>query len=428
MEEELFYTLALTFVPGLGLKRQQEILRHFGSAQAFFKTAGRQKRLALDAADDINGGLGNGGGCPDAPTTELCGGLQGDLSQALRRAEKEWALAARNGWHICIIGSPDYPALLGDCPDAPTLLFVRSLLPPAAPGHVFKRLALAVVGTRKASHYGRTQTDRLISELRYDPICTVSGLASGIDTQAHRSSLQYGLPTVAVVGHGLEQVYPAANTGLADEIVAAGGAIVTEMPSGTPIRGGLFPRRNRIIAGLSQAVVVAEASIKGGALITARIAHSYNRCLFAFPGKNDMFFSRGCNYLIKSQMAQLLETADDLRAEVAWAMPPLTGIQRPASGLPADVPATDRRLTDAATADRQAARQPAPDRHPSPPPANPDTPRHQLWHIIQRESPAGLEQLAEETGRPLPDLLGDLLALELAGAIRSLPGERYEPA
>lgn len=407
MEEELFYTLALTFVPNLGLRRQQEILRHFGSAQAFFKTAGRQGWLALDVADGLNdGGCGGGHGINGGSGNG--GGLPGSLSQALRRAEKEWELATRNGWHICIIGTPDYPTLLGDCPDAPTLLFVRSLLPPAAPGHVFKRPALAVVGTRKASHYGRTQTDRLISELRYDPICTVSGLALGIDTQTHRSSLQYGLPTVAVVGHGLEQIYPAANTGLADEIVAAGGAIVTEMPSGTPIRGGLFPRRNRIIAGLSQAVVVAEASVKGGALITARIAHSYNRSLFAFPGKNDMFFSRGCNYLIKSQMAQLLETADDLRAEVAWAMPPLAEPQRPAGGLPADVPAADRR--------------------PAPPTAGPDTPRHQLWRIIQRESPAGLEQLAEETGRPLPDLLSDLLALELAGAIRSLPGERYEPA
>lgn len=401
MEEELFYTLALTFVPNLGTKRQHDVLKRFGSAQAFFKTAARQGQLAIGTADS--------------------------LTLAQRRAEKEWALATRNGWHICIISRPDYPPLLGDCPDAPLLLFVRSQQPPAAPDHVFKRPALGVVGTRKASHYGRTQTDRLLSELRDDPICTVSGLALGIDTQAHRSSLQYGLPTIAVVGHGLEQVYPAANEGLANDIVAAGGAIVTEMPSGTPIIGGLFPRRNRIIAGLSQAVVVAEASVKGGALITARIAHSYNRCLFAFPGKNDMHFSKGCNYLIKSQMAQLLETADDLRTEVAWAMPPLTEIQRTAGGLTADAPAAGRQTPHPPTANRHTAASPVADRHPAPPPDAPNTPRHRLWRIIQRESPARLDRLAEETGRPLPDLLSDLLALELAGHIRSLPGERYEP-
>ncbi len=383
MEEELLYTLALTFVPGLGPKRQHDVLKRFGSAQAFFKTAERQGQLTIGTADS--------------------------LRLAQRRAEAELSLAARNGWHICIIGTPDYPPLLGDCPDAPLLLFVRSLQPPAAPCHAFKRPALAIVGTRKASHYGRSQTDRLLSELRDDPICTVSGLALGIDTQAHRSSLQYGLPTVAVVGHGLEQIYPTANESLAEEIVTSGGAIVTEMPSGTPITGGLFPRRNRIIAGLSQAVVVAEASLKGGALITARIAHSYNRCLFAFPGKNDMHFSKGCNFLIKSQMAQLLETADDLRAEVAW-----TRGEPPKSTETTSAPLPDEH--------HPLRRDP-----PYPDGEDGGMPLNRLLQIIRRESPAGLEQMAEETGRPLPDLLSDLLALELAGRIRTLPGERYEP-
>ncbi len=373
MKDDIFYTLALTFVPGLGLKRQHDILKRFTSAQAFFETATRQRQLLL-GADDA-------------------------LTQAQRWAEAELETATRHGWHLCPLGSPHYPPLLRDCPDAPLLLFVRSQQPPDATGHVLKRPALGIVGTRNASNYGLSQTDRLVAELQSDPICTVSGLATGIDTQAHRSSLDYGLPTIAVVGHGLEQVYPTVNERLAQEIIDKGGAVITEMPSGTQITGGLFPRRNRIIAGLSQAVVVAEASIKGGALITARIAHSYNRGLFAFPGKNDMNYSKGCNFLIKTQMAQLLETADDLRAETAWTWgePP---IPKSKSAKPNP---------------RETA-----------PPAHLDDAQRALLQIIQRENPADIEQLTDETGRPLPDLLNDLLTLELSGCIRTIPGNRYE--
>lgn len=372
-KDDLFYTLALTLVPGFGLKRQHDILKRFESAQAFFEAATRQRKLCLDADDA--------------------------LTQAQRRAEAELETAARNGWHTCPLNSPDYPPLLRDCPDAPLLLFVRSQQPPTSPDHVLKRPALGIVGTRNASLYGLSQTDRLVAELQDDPICTVSGLALGIDAQAHRSSLDYGLPTIAVVGHGLDMIYPAANEPLAQEIIDKGGAVITEMPSGIQITGGLFPRRNRIIAGLSQAVVVAEASIKGGALITARIAHSYNRSLFAFPGKNDMTFSKGCNFLIKTQMAQLLETADDLRAEVAWTW-----------GEPAGPGPKTAKPSPRASA----------------PPAHLDDAQRALLRIIQRENPADIEQLTAETGRPLPDLLSDLLTLELSGCIRTVPGNRYE--
>lgn len=371
MKDDLFYTLALTFVPGLGLKRQHEVLKRFESAKDFFEAAMRQRQL-IPGSDNA-------------------------LTQAQRRAEAELETATRHGWYVCLFGSPDYPPLLRDCPDAPLLLFVRSQQPPSSPDHALKRPALGIVGTRNASLYGLSQTDRLLSELQADPICTVSGLALGIDTQVHRSSLDYGLPTVAVVGHGLEQIYPTANERLAQEIIDRGGAVITEMPSGTQIIGGLFPRRNRIIAGLSQAVVVAEASIKGGALITARIAHSYNRNLFAFPGRNDMPYSKGCNFLIKTQMAQLLETAGDLRAETAWTW-----------GEPA----------------KPKAAKPTPQT--SAPPAHLNDLQRALLKIIQRENPADIELLAAETGRPLPDLLNDLLALELAGCIRTVPGNRYE--
>ncbi|MDE7090861.1 MAG: DNA-processing protein DprA, partial [Bacteroidales bacterium] len=371
MKDDLFYTLALTLVPSFGLKRQHEILKRFTSAQAFFEAATRQRKLQPDANDA--------------------------LTQAQRRAEAELETAARNGWHTCLLNSPDYPPLLRDCPDAPLLLFVRSQQPPSAPDHVLKRPALGIVGTRNASHYGLSQTDRLVAELQGDPICTVSGLALGIDAQAHRSSLDYGLPTIAVVGHGLDMIYPAANGQLAQEIIDRGGAVITEMPSGIQITGGLFPRRNRIIAGLSQAVVVAEASIKGGALITARIAHSYNRSLFAFPGKNDMTYSKGCNFLIKTQMAQLLETADDLRAETAWTW------GEPSKPKP-----------------KPKAAKPTP--RMSAPPAHLDDAQRALLLIIQRENPADIEQLTAETGRPLPDLLSDLLTLELSGCIRTVPG------
>lgn len=430
MNNEAFYKLALTMLPGCGLQKQHEILKHFGSAEAFFKTASRQRSLDFEEDDDGSAatdsvgrgvatagvtasGVGRGGKAAGVRGSvggrTLWKGL-GNLAQAQKQAEAELNFAEKNGLHVCLIHSADYPPLLGDCPDAPLVLFVRSVLPPTHPDHALKRPALGIVGTRKASHYGREQTNCLIAELRNEPIVTISGLALGIDTQAHRSSLQYGLPTIAVVGHGLDQIYPPANEGLAQEIVDAGGAIITEMPSGTAIKAGLFPRRNRIIAGLSLAVVVAEAAVDGGALITARIAHSYNRAIFAFPGKNDMTFSRGCNRLIKAQMAQLLESADDLLSEVAWTWG--ERLERRSLG--------ERRLGEQTLDDKA---RPLPQHSAE---RGLSAPQQQLLQIIRRESPAVLELLSGETQRPLPDLLTDLLALELAGLIRSLPGERYE--
>ena len=411
MNNEAFYKLALTMLPGCGLQKQHEILKHFGTAEAFFKAAARQQCLDFKGGDDgtVVGGRASSAGGGKAGRGADWKDL-GNLTQAQKQAEAELNFAEKNGLHVCLIHSADYPPLLGDCPDAPLVLFVRSVLPPTHPDHALKRPALGIVGTRKASHYGREQTNCLIAELRNEPIVTISGLALGIDTQAHRSSLQHGLPTIAVVGHGLDQIYPPANEGLAQEIVDAGGAIITEMPSGTAIKAGLFPRRNRIIAGLSLAVVVAEAAVDGGALITARIAHSYNRALFAFPGKNDMTFSRGCNRLIKAQMAQLLESADDLLSEVAWTWG--ERLEKRSLG--------ERRLGEQTLDDKA---RPLPQHSAE---RGLSAPQQQLLQIIRRESPALLELLSGETQRPLPDLLTDLLALELTGLIRSLPGERYE--
>ena len=202
--------------------------------------------------------------------------------------------------------------------DCPALLYVLGS------ADLNSERAVSIVGTRRATAYGRDNTDRLVRELKPYNTPIVSGLAYGIDTAAHTAALEHQLPTVAVLGHGLDQIYPAENRPLAKRILEAGGALVTEYPSGTAINPRFFPARNRIIAALSDASVVVEASEKGGALITAAIAASYQREVFALPGRITDTYSRGTNNLIASNRALLLRNADDIAFQLGW---PIQGQQ-----------------------------------------------------------------------------------------------------
>ena len=305
------------------------------------------------------------------------------------RAEQELEWAERNRVRILFCTDDGFPARLNreETRDCPVVLYVLGQADLNAPRTV------AVVGTRRATPQGRDVTDRLVAQ--FAPLGTpvVSGLAYGIDSAAHTAALAHGLPTLAVLGHGLDRIYPPANRSLARQIVESGGALVTEYPSGTAINPRFFPARNRIIAALADATVVVEASEKGGALITAAIAAGYHREVFAVPGRLGDTYSRGTNNLIATQRALLVRSAADVADSMGW--------PRPAASEPAG---------------SQAALFT---------PLSPDGQR--LVDLLREHQRLTLDELAAHSGWPMPRVAGTLFDLEMQKAVRVLPGRLYEP-
>lgn len=230
-----------------------------------------------------------------------------------RNAEKEISFIEKNNITILFYAEKDFPRRLKACPDAPVLLYCKGNL------NLDEEKVVSIVGTRNATEYGKKVCEELIEKFaeRGHKILVVSGLAYGVDIHAHKSALRFKVPTVAVVGHGLDKLYPSLHRETAVKMLENGG-LVTDFPSGTKIDPQNFVRRNRIIAGLADATIVVESAEKGGALITAEIAGSYNRDVFAFPGRAGDTYSRGCNRLIRNNAAGLIENIDDLEFFMGW--------------------------------------------------------------------------------------------------------------
>ena len=345
--------LRLTLTSGISGETQRKLLAAFGLPETVF-AAGRSALRSVvggKAADLLL----------DSPTGEA-------VAQALA-----WAEGPEH--HLLTLADEAYPRSLLDTADPPSLLYVRGdpalLAPPA----------LAVVGSRNATPGGLQTAENFAKALAGSGLTIVSGLALGIDAAAHRGALAAGGRTVAVIGTGIDRLYPARNRDLALAI-AEHGAIVSEFPLGTPALAPNFPRRNRIISGLARGVLVVEAAPQSGSLITARLAAEQGREVFAIPGSIHSPVARGCHQLIK-QGAKLVETAQDVLEELNWhASPPV--LHDPA-------PTAEDPLLAA------------------------------LGH-----DPCGLDELVERTGRPADELLTALLSLELAGQVATLPGNRYQ--
>jgi len=276
--------IGLSSIPGIGRVTFRKLVAHFGSAGA-----------VLDASQD---------------ELRECAGLSGKICGEVRsfpwrdRADQELAQADAAGVAIITAADPDYPAQLLNTPDPPLFLYIRgSLLPEDG-------TAVAMVGTRTPTHYGFSVTRGMAYELASRKITIVSGMARGIDTQAHKGALAAKGRTIAVLGCGIDTAYPPENKGLMEEI-ARSGAVVTENPFGTKPESGYFPARNRIISGLAAGTVIIEAAEDSGSLITADYTLKQGRKLFALPGNISSPLSRGTNSLIK-QGAQLVETAGDV--------------------------------------------------------------------------------------------------------------------
>ena len=306
MDSQLLYHLALYLTPGIGNVHIKALISHCGSAEAVLKTPrGKLAKtfgIGMITASKIH---------------------QGNY---LKEAEAELKKAEMLGVQIICFTDKRYPNQLKSIPDAPTILFVKGNI------DFNTKKTIAIVGTRKATKYGKALTESIIGELAlYNPII-ISGLAYGIDIKAHTEALQQGLNTIAVMASGVDIIYPSAHKQVAKKIVKHG-AIITENKFGTLPEPARFPVRNRIIAGMADATIVIEAGKKGGALITAEIANGYNRDVFALPGNVNHKYSEGCNDLIKNNKAHLITCVKDIAYIMGWDLKESSQDKRPITGI-----------------------------------------------------------------------------------------------
>lgn len=371
MNEALFHELALTLLPGIGPQLTRQLMSYGGSARnVLVMPAGRLRRIP---------------GVGDAIIKTLTGP---ERDTALRKAEVSLKQAERDGVEILFYTSKRYPSRLKLIPDAPALLYYQGTADLNAPKTV------AIVGTRQSTDYGREQTERLVRGLLPHRPLVVSGLAYGIDILAHRAALQEGLETVGVMATGLDIIYPAVHRKTADKMREQGG-LLTEFAFGTPPDRYNFPARNRIIAGLADGTVVVEAASKGGALITAELALSYDRDVLAVPGNLGSAASAGCNALIRDNKAALYAEPRDLEQLLNWdAALHQSGKFRPATVYSAD----DYSADEFALITVLAA---APGRE------------------------MQMDELAWKAQLPIHTVAALLLGLEFRGVVRALPGKKF---
>ncbi len=292
-QTELKYKIALSLIKGIGPVLVRNIVAYLGDVEAVFK----EKEQVLSRIPGI--GIKNASLIAKADPFE--------------RAEKEIEFIQKHHLKATFFLDDDYPSRLNNCEDAPVMIYHKGNH--ALEGHKM----LSIVGTRKVTEQGKEITRDIIKNIgiRFPNTTIVSGLAYGVDIYAHRAALDYGLSTIAVLAHGLDRVYPSLHKKTATDMLRDG-ALVTEFMSGTNPDRQNFVKRNRIVAGLSDATLVVESAEKGGALITAHLAQGYNRDVLAIPGRKDDEFSRGCNKLIKTQVAALVESADDIGYALNW--------------------------------------------------------------------------------------------------------------
>lgn len=289
--DELVYKIALTLIPGVGSVNGKSLVAYCGGVKAVFM---EKKRTLLKIP-----GIG------EQTVNALIN------HSVFGRAEEELAFIERNNIQPIFYLDKEYPVRLKQCYDSPLMLYYKGNADLNAPKIV------ALVGTRKATEYGRDMCKKIVEGLVDLNVLVVSGLAYGIDTWSHKAALDLKLETVGVLGHGLDRIYPFANRALAEKMIESGGLLCEYISNTKPDREN-FPMRNRIIAGMSDAIVVVEAGVSGGALITAEIANSYNRDVFAVPGRVGDQHSEGCNRLIKINKAALIQSAKDISYLLNW--------------------------------------------------------------------------------------------------------------
>ena len=369
--------IALNMTPGVGPRVCARLLEHFGSAEAVYDAPRRDLdllRLPPETVESV---------------------VTRDLHT---RAEAEIESVRKLGGDILVLDDGVYPALLRETYDPPVVLYVKG-----AWAECLDRPCVAIVGSRRCSTYGQNAALMLSRELAQRGVTIISGLARGIDAAAHRGALEAGGRTVAVMGTGLDQVYPRDHKKLVQTILERNGAIVTQFPLGTPPVTENFPYRNRVISGLSLGIVVVEAAENSGSLITARLAMEQNREVFAVPGNITSRNSFGTNYLIKGAGAKLVQQWQDVASELppeiaAQLLPPPSKKSRKKGELVDQLAFSPPDLTDQELA---------------------------VFKLLSTDTPKQIDALAEATRLSITQLTSALLTLEMRELIRALPGKCF---
>lgn len=291
MNSDLLYQIALTDVPQIGDVWAKALVNLFGNAEDIFKTPLR----TLEKIEGI--GTVRAHSIKNYSNFESC--------------EKEIEFLQKYNLGTLFLTDTAYPQRLLQCYDSPALLYYKGSV------DFNERKIVSIVGTRSNSDYGRHITEQIVAGLQHENVLVISGLAFGIDTIAHKAAIKNQLNTVAVVAHGLDRIYPTANAGLAKDITS-NGALLSEFRNNTMPDRPNFPRRNRIVAGMCDALIVVETGVKGGSLITAELANGYNKDVFAIPGRVGDSKSEGCNLAIKKNKATLITNAEDLLDMMNW--------------------------------------------------------------------------------------------------------------
>lgn len=364
MDQNRLSLLALHFIPGIGDYLIRQLVSYCGSAERVFKMPrGKLQKIP---------GVG-------AITAEAI-----SQGKPFNLAEKEFRKAEKDDVDLLFFTDSNYPSRLRQVNDAPTLLYAKGRMDLENPKTV------AVVGTRQSTAYGRECVESLVRDLAAHQALIISGLAYGIDIHAHKHAIKNHLPTVGVMGSGMDVIYPSAHRDVALKMTENGG-LLTEHPFGTQPDAHNFPARNRIVAALSDAIIIVEAAEKGGALITADIGNSYNKDVFAYPGNVKQSHSAGCNNLIKSNRAHLMTSVKDLQYIMNWDI----GTKPAKQGSV---------VLDGLDSEEQLI----------------------IRTLLDNSKQLMIDEISWKTNLPIGRLAALLLTLEFKGLVASLPGKIYK--
>lgn len=364
MREDLLYKIALTKIPKVGAVTAKNLISYCGGVAAVFE-ATRRSLLKIP-------GIGQ------QLVSNICS------PDILKQAEEELDFIERQEIKPLFFLDADYPYRLKALYDAPIMLYYKGTI------SLNTERIISIVGTRQPSERGIARCQTLISGLApYQPLI-ISGLAYGVDITAHRAALQYQLPTIGVLAHGLQQIYPAAHRKIAHQMLEQGG-LLTEYCSDTPPDRERFPMRNRIVAGMADALLVIETKARGGSMITAKVANLYNKDVMAVPGRIGDEQSAGCNLLIKSHQAHLVESVEDICYVLGWEAPEQEGKQSVQGTLFDTWPPEQRTV----------------------------------YELLKQQGILHIDQLCHLAQLPASSVATILLNLEFIGHLKSLPGKRY---
>ncbi len=369
-EQETIYTMALTRMSHFNLAGLLQLYREVGSATAIIENKEHLKELVPEASPRLLSGLR-------------------DLGEAMKRAETEWEYDQQYGIQVITLNDSRYPQRLKECEDAPLVLFYKGT------ADLNQQRVINIVGTRHCTAYGQDMIRRFVRELKQwcPQVLIVSGMAYGVDIHAHREALQNGYETVGVLAHGLDYLYPPSHKPEATRMLSQGG-LLTEHFTQTNAEKMNFVRRNRIVAGMSDACILVESAAKGGGLITCRLSREYNRDVFAFPGRIGDTYSEGCNNLIRDNGAALINNAEVFVRAMGW--------EEDSTLINAQQQGLERSLFPELSTDETV-----------------------VFNALKKQNDQPVSRLAVNTNIPVGRLTSLLFEMEMKGVVRTLAGGGY---